>query len=72
MLAIEPSYGSGLLSDGEILVGWGPIWCEGDVWFVCSVPVYACYAGDIICIALFHYKKYPALDDKFYCRAVHG
>ena len=45
---------------------------EGDAWFAWIVLVYACYTGGIIEFALFHSKKYPGLDDKFYSHAAEG
>lgn len=45
---------------------------EGDAWFALILPVYACYTGGIIHIALFHSKKCPGLDSTFYGHASCG
>lgn len=43
------------------------------VWFAWIVPVYACHTADIVIyIALFHSKKCPRLDGKFYGHAAQG
>ena len=42
------------------------------VWFAWLVTVYACYTALFIYIALFHSKKCPGLDGKFYGHAAQG